>query len=375
MLSILLIIDVEACSDTFVDSLFIKNITKNIADNKLIILTKNSIPLNHTIEKILKIHSCRNSNNCHEVGITRRAIAKMASYFESSVDVDTALLPSYEGYVSTINALNNDKDKYYTISINKDKKRNKTIINLPTEILTNKEKDFIKLNKNEICNWYTMSAFNYHLQIIQEGDVYKFKNMDDTKKDYSTGLWEFIIQYSKKFQTIKGFTITVCGEIESITELYTIIFGIIYYELYKDQIPQYTVKFVYDISHLDKFEETILYEHINKLISALNMSDKLQISFTIKYKMLLYEYEYKYGQYEKATDINEIIHTMNENEKERNTNLRKKLGRNMIVQEKSNEKINRHPWNHSIVMPSSRYNNNYNKYIKYKSKYLNISSV
>ena len=65
----------------------------------------------------------------------------------------------------------------------------------------------------------------------------------------------------------------------------------------------------------------------------------------------------------------------NENEKERNTNLRKKLGRNMIVQEKSNEKINRHPWNHSIVMPSSRYNNNYNKYIKYKSKYLNISSV
>ena len=226
MLSILLIIDVEACSDTFVDSLFIKNITKNIADNKLIILTKNSIPLNHTIEKILKIHSCRNSNNCHEVGITRRAIAKMASYFESSVDVDTALLPSYEGYVSTINALNNDKDKYYTISINKDKKRNKTIINLPTEILTNKEKDFIKLNKNEICNWYTMSAFNYHLQIIQEGDVYKFKNMDDTKMNYSTGLWEFIIQYSKKFPTIKDFTITVCGEIESITELYTIIFGI-----------------------------------------------------------------------------------------------------------------------------------------------------
>ena len=103
------------------------------------------------------------------------------------------------------------------------------------------------------------------------------------------------------------------------------------------------------------------------------MSDKLQISFTIKHNMLLYEY--KYSQYKIATNINEIIHTMNKNEIERNTNLRKKHRRNIIVKEESSEKINRHPWTHSIVMPSSRYNNNYNKYIKYKSKYLNISSV
>jgi nicotinamidase-related amidase len=157
----------------------------------------------------------------------------------------------------------NDSKKPNIISL-------KEIQNLePKDEIQNLEPDYDQLNyeniapidgkyyslwKGERCNYESYSAFNYHLKYektydenignsrwiwdsAQQPIPIEKKNFDADKREYkySTGLFEFIIDYLEKHQTIKTVNFNICGLVGDVCVMHTAVQGALLYEnIYND---------------------------------------------------------------------------------------------------------------------------------------------
>ena len=312
MLNILLVSYTQENCDIFSKTLLI-DIEKKIKDNNLIILTQNVDPGYHATDTPKTVN--------------------LSSYIENYFQPE-------------IHGLNQET--------------NTSIIIHPLEkIIGGNIINFIKLNKNYRRDMKACSAFNYHVAV----DDKQIKNFINIDKMYSTGLWEYIIAYNVKKHDIN---ITVYGEYEKLPlsyRLYTIIFGLKYYELYKGSDTN-VITFLYDESYREYNEEEIevLFNNIKLLIEHIYTSDErrcktFNISFKIKYKnstIVDYNYMVEKKKIKKSTAmLQESLDNFNKTP-EQEAFMRKQL-------EESTKKL----------IKDRRFVDY--KYNKYKSKYLNIS--
>ena len=170
------------------------------------------------------------------------------------------------------------------------------------------QKIFVKLNKNEYCFWNAYSAFNYHvkLEYNTESNIYDLllnKNIFDIK--YSTGLWEYIIKYisssiDNEIFTIDDKIITITIIVNKDNRFYvlcTIIFGIIFAKLY-EQLNNYKIIFIYNI--IDEDDIKSIVEYITRIIKEkfkdVEFKEYLtNINFNIKKNMDAEIYNYNYN--------------------------------------------------------------------------------
>ena len=236
----------------------------------------------------------------------------------------------------------------------------------------NKKRHFIQLNKGQFCNEDSYSAFNYHTTIVQKitqhpvtlynfhsnvktdinknvlnknGTLTTYDNEDiDSNIIYSTGLWEYIIEYvnEKKVKPNK-LNITVCGLVGNICVIHTILQGIhTWKSFYEAKLPNIETNFIYDISGTLFLPD---YEEFGAFKTLYNKEDFDNIDLKTKFC--------KY--FDKLRPIH-CKHAINFDVKYNNTHLFKytsDLSQNFNKLDENK--------------------NNLNKYIKYKQKYLNIS--
>lgn len=77
---------------------------------------------------------------------------------------------------------------------------------------------YVLLHKGEYCNYESYSAFNYHLHTPLEGDPKQIT----MSKDFSTGLWEYIIDQCKN-QNKTNINITVCGLVGNVCVIHSVV--------------------------------------------------------------------------------------------------------------------------------------------------------
>jgi hypothetical protein len=140
----------------------------------------------------------------------------------------------------------------------------------PSEEIQNLEPEYDQLNyknindidgkyyslwKGERCNYESYSAFNYHLKYEKTHDekneksmwiwdgaqhpiaIEKEKNFDATKGEYrySTGLFEFIIDYLEKNPNITTVNFNICGLVGDVCVMHSAVQGALLYEnIYND---------------------------------------------------------------------------------------------------------------------------------------------
>jgi nicotinamidase-related amidase len=130
---------------------------------------------------------------------------------------------------------------------------------------------YYSLWKGERCNYESYSAFNYHLKYEKTYDenieksrwiwdgaqhpiaIEKEKNFDTTKGEYrySTGLFEFIIDYleKNKDKNIGTVNFNICGLVGDVCVMHTAIQGSLLYEnIYKDKFPGVNCNFNVELS-------------------------------------------------------------------------------------------------------------------------------
>ena len=314
MLNILLVSYTQENCDIFSTEL-LKDIEEKIKKNNLIILTQNVDTGYHTTDTPKTVN--------------------LLSYIEKCFQLEIPKLNSTENYSTSIN-----------------QETNTSIIIHPLEkIIDDNIIDLVKLDKNYRSDMKACSAFNYHVKVGEYEQITNFTNID---KIYSTGLWEYIIAYNVKKHDIN---ITVYGEYETLPlpyRLYTIIFGLKYYELYKGSDTN-VITFLYDESYREYNEEEreVLYNNIKLLIEHIYTFNErriktFNISFKIKYKNgIIVDYNY-----------------MNEN---------KKIQESTAILQQSSDDFNKTPKQVTFMRKQSEKNSVNYKYNKYKSKYLNIS--
>jgi nicotinamidase-related amidase len=128
---------------------------------------------------------------------------------------------------------------------------------------------YYSLWKGERCNYESYSAFNYHLKYEKTDDeknkksmwiwdgaqhpiaIEKENNFDATKGEYkySTGLFEFIIDYLEKNPNITTVNFNICGLVGDVCVMHTAIQGSLLYEnIYKDKFPGVNCNFNVELS-------------------------------------------------------------------------------------------------------------------------------
>ena len=219
---------------------------------------------------------------------------------DTDKDVDTD--KSSQKYKNTIDILNNDMDQIYTIGIEKSKYNTRNLaydFNNITKATYYKDndnnKDFIKLNTCEISNM-VCTAFNYYNNVRTD---------EQWKNNYSTGLWEFLITYIKtkypKDYSISFFNldITVSDSYGDIDAIDTILEGIHSWKFYKNDNDNKNIKvnFIFDLRGIlnevrtkdtikDLCHRKIMSKYIDGPIikgENLKKSPNIGIGFCIKY--------------------------------------------------------------------------------------------
>ena len=401
MINILIVVDVQDnCGFNFYEHEdFIKNIEDNIKTNELIILTQNSNPLHHNAKMIENYPTnCNNSNNCTTTSTARytkdtvisRAINKVVTFVTPQ-----SKLFIYDDFKNEILKLNSDEELKHTISLNKSfiedqysiKIGNINVNSVEPVLMTYDDsiKSFIKLNKNENCFFKSYSAFNYHLKLGSDtfglvDNPFKYNYRLDKTENYSTGLYEYIIKYitSKNLNindTIDDtinytINITVCGmDTIHFSEIYTIIFGIVCKNtMYNDELSKYTVNFILDESHITFTKDYAknLYNIITRLINEsfdTSILKKIEIKFIIKNKEIRYTYFYYVDKNSDRYDDTDFI-TEDHTIYPETINL-KDYG-DGVIYPATTSGDNSIMHNASIAYKKK----NFDKYIKYKSKYL-----
>lgn len=130
---------------------------------------------------------------------------------------------------------------------------------------------YYSLWKGERCNYESYSAFNYHLKYEKTHDenieksrwiwdgaqkpiaIEKKKNFDETTGEYrySTGLFEFVIEYldKNKVKNIGTVNFNICGLVGDVCVMHTAIQGSLLYEnIYKDKFPEVNCNFNVELS-------------------------------------------------------------------------------------------------------------------------------
>ena len=337
MIKILIVIDLQKDCGIDFNNDFKNHIIQNINANDLIIFTLNTNPAYHQSE--IEKYAYRHTNNCNNEYVCTTT-TRTDNYFTRKIgqvfkkNIKKSILESYIGYEDVIEVLNSDKDRVYTIGIYGPELKdiynldNPDIKNIKHDIkaVEKNSKFFIKLNRNENCFLKSYSAFNYQYNVLfdenEQYDKYTLGNLDIDKK-YSTGLWEFLVNYNKMNNPL---IITVCGAKKTYTEIYTIIFGIVYFNKFYNTSTTSTeskginVQFIYNINNENNEkvkteyikQETI--KHYKDIFTSLikdcftrQVQKELQIIFTIRY--CDEDFEYDFQEYVKNKPDDKIINS------------------------------------------------------------------
>ena len=377
----------EKCDTTYPPNL-LEHIKKKIKENTLIILTRDINPMNNAFARddndICSNYICNVSGSLptkldkpNESDLPK----SLPKLHIESIESNTFIPEESKEFDNFITLNSTEK---YSIGINQ--KTTNNIIPLEQTIDEHTIK-FIKLNKNYRCYMQSISAFNYHITI---NDIKNLSYLNDIKKKYSTGLWEYIINYTKK-NNIKDINITVCGEYDKTFYIYTIIFGLKYYkQLYYDSSNNVT--FTYNVSYkvYTDEEKELLYKYITIYIKHIytskernkNSSDgnPFNISFTIKYDDTSVDYNYvdealSDTEDEKNDREDEYENDISDDDEE-DILIKHDLDEKRRQTKKNNQELREINRRHRLKLNNKKkgisVNTSSYKYNKYKSKYLNL---
>ena len=109
------------------------------------------------------------------------------------------------------------------------------------------DKQIYQLTKGEYCDYESYSAFNYHLKFEYDDKKNIVSKELPIDKNNSTGLWEHIIETNKlNKDSNTTLEITVCGLVGNICVMNTVHHGIVTWnKLYQKNYPHVTVNFIY----------------------------------------------------------------------------------------------------------------------------------
>jgi nicotinamidase-related amidase len=309
-------------------------------------------------------------------------------YFDESVD------KKYKEYQNAIDKLIYDPKKQYTIGlkqpsmINKVFNANQYNNNEPSlesinyningiPFLTNKK--MYELTKGEYCDYESYSAFNYHLKIDYDNSNNVVSSQLPFDKKYSTGLWENIIKNVIDSNTNSELTITVCGLVGNICVMNTIHHGILTWNnLYRDRYPYVKINFVYSfigtrfLPDVPPFSlSKTNYQNIDE-INNNNIADNFIKDFEKLTNKNLVEYlnsdahKDNIKLYYIMKDVNKLYALENVIEVERNINTGSTFNKikNTILKELVSKNVTK----------SQTGGNYYEKYLKYKNKYLSLKN-
>jgi nicotinamidase-related amidase len=164
-------------------------------------------------------------------------------YFTELADKVKQLNDSKKPNIISLNEIQNVELKYEIQNLKPDYDQ------LNYRNITPIDEKYYSLWKGERCNHESYSAFNYHLKYEKtSGDRWIWdeaqhpipidpKNFDKDKKQYkfSTGLFEFIIDYLEQHQTITTVNFNICGLVGDVCVMHTAVQGALLYEnIYND---------------------------------------------------------------------------------------------------------------------------------------------
>ena len=333
MLKILIIVDNDYCNEYNTKEIeHYKKISNTesfkttIDENNLIIFTQDSIPK----------HKPYNISTCKTTKTTKSCTSAQSITTQINDKVRKIILSQPKKYLNTmIDTLNNSIDATNIIGIDYNQyldEHNSLEVDVSKILIPDIKagidgttKTFIKLNKSEYCFWHSISAFNYHHKLIYASgnDYIRSREFFFDRKN-STGLCEYIIKYVNSNESYNDIVITV-NSISS-DGLYTIIFGIIFVTLY-EELSKYNITFNYTI-----LDDTI--------------------------------------------DINEILVKITEFIKERFSKMKQEYLEKIVFNVIQNGKLHRYPTQkeNDTDRQYTKSSTLTYKYMKYKSKYLNISN-
>ena len=207
------------------------------------IRSRNYISIEDYLEEkfnIIKFKNNINNKNKNELKEVFLEIIPKELYKQKIIGTNLSWLYSITKYATIISNLINKKEPIGIKSKNKSINPKFSNITIPKPYEVNGKK-FIELVKGQLCRYESYSAFNYHLKLIRENNIIKngktlaqykteyiIPKYEKTKnlKDLSTGLFEYILNTTKK-----NIEITVCGLVGEICVINTIVEGLIMWNL------------------------------------------------------------------------------------------------------------------------------------------------
>ena len=294
------------------------NLNGEDIDNKNYGLTKSEIEKIQnrtytTIGKYLSEFNSKSSSNLIQTLINKFKVNE--SLLEKQIigtNISfTMLMTKYKCVISQLIHANNpigipiDKNKNTVPTFNSIKTNGTVIKTKDSNVIQNNNidynKTFVQLVKGQYCGYESHSAFNYHWKINltkkltnSELATYEKTYISNKTKDYSTGLFEYILNTSKK----NIINITICGLVGEVCVIRSIIEGLIMWNmLYKNENSKKKVIFNYSLMGtlftgigLDGFEKNAIQksndDFYNKLCSYLDENVYKTYKKYIKFNIL-----------------------------------------------------------------------------------------
>ena len=169
------------------------------------------------------------------------------------------LFYGFPDFVNSMDILNSDTAQIHTIGLkrrntnggdNKSYKFPPSKINLKYADITKvPNTNIIALTKGQYCDYESYSAFNYHIHMQNHTELpNQNKKVSDNNlvslpvnKEYTTGLFEYIIMMIRQNSLKSRLIIDVCGLVTNICVINTVQQGLaMWNKVYKSKIPQIT---------------------------------------------------------------------------------------------------------------------------------------
>jgi nicotinamidase-related amidase len=320
-------------------------------------------------------------------------------YFASTIN-------EYKEYQEAIDQLISDPNKQYTIGLIKgnNTKPEPSLESINYKIsgidVGTTGKKMYELTKGEYCDYESYSAFNYHLKFdydASNNDVVSKPLPFDTK--YSTGLWENIIEKVIDKDTNSELTITVCGLVGNICVMNTVHNGIVTWDkLYSKQYPKVKINFVYSFSgtrflpgaafnlkktnYQEKNEiNELIVSHFIDDFEILDKSNQLNsytenfinnIKLTYRVNNEFYKIENK-----QLKILDKINLNSQKSLKDQVLKSEKKVSSSLTAETKSSlaKRVLLTNSSKSVSPKQTKGGNYYEKYLKYKNKYLSLKNA